>query len=139
MTTACVCTVGVNIGGAGAYIYDDPVNEAPASVSTETEAKPEEERRAPARGPVKGKEFKSINHWLHLKLMKEKRCVLSLVIFFGGGGIKIIIHSNFVFLLKPQALHLSLEDPMSVPGATRLYILVSRILDYLSVSAYVSG
>lgn len=45
---------GVNIGGAGSYVYDDPVNEAPASVSMETSKNPEEEKRAPARGPVKG-------------------------------------------------------------------------------------
>lgn len=45
---------GVNIGGAGSYVYDDPVNEAPAAVSMETSRNPEEEKRAPARGPVKG-------------------------------------------------------------------------------------
>lgn len=45
---------GVNIGGAGSYVYDDPVNEAPAAVSMETNRNPEEEKRAPARGPVKG-------------------------------------------------------------------------------------
>uniref|UniRef100_A0A3P8NK64 LIM zinc-binding domain-containing protein n=1 Tax=Astatotilapia calliptera TaxID=8154 RepID=A0A3P8NK64_ASTCA len=44
---------GVNIGGAGSYVYDNPVNEAPAAVSLETNAKPEEEKKAPARGPVK--------------------------------------------------------------------------------------
>lgn len=45
---------GVNIGGAGSYVYDNPVNEAPASVSMETSKNQEEEKRAPARGPVKG-------------------------------------------------------------------------------------
>lgn len=45
---------GVNIGGAGSYVYNDPVNEAPASVSMETSRNQEEEKRAPIRGPVKG-------------------------------------------------------------------------------------
>lgn len=49
-----VCILGVNIGGAGSYVYDAPVNEAPAAVSMETDAKPEEQKKAPARGPVKG-------------------------------------------------------------------------------------
>lgn len=48
------CVSGVNIGGAGSYVYDAPVNEAPAALSMETDAKPEEQRKAPARGPVKG-------------------------------------------------------------------------------------
>lgn len=45
----------MNIGGAGSYVYEAPVNDTPASVSTETEAKPEE-KKAHARGPVKGKQ-----------------------------------------------------------------------------------
>lgn len=49
---------GVNIGGAGSYVYDAPVNEAPAAVSMETDAKPQEEKKAPARGPVKGEKYK---------------------------------------------------------------------------------
>lgn len=48
-----ICVPGVNIGGAGSYVYDNPVNEAPAAVSMETDGKLEE-RKAPARGPVKG-------------------------------------------------------------------------------------
>lgn len=48
--------LGVNIGGAGSYVYDNPVNEAPAAVSMETDAKPEE-KKAPARGPVKGEKY----------------------------------------------------------------------------------
>lgn len=52
-----MCVSGVNIGGAGSYVYDAPVNEAPAAVSMETNAKPEEEKRAPARGPVKGEKY----------------------------------------------------------------------------------
>lgn len=49
-----VCAAGVNIGGAGSYVYDNPVNEAPAAVPVATDGKPEEEKKAPARGPVKG-------------------------------------------------------------------------------------
>uniref|UniRef100_A0A3P8V3D6 Cysteine-rich protein 2-like n=1 Tax=Cynoglossus semilaevis TaxID=244447 RepID=A0A3P8V3D6_CYNSE len=53
---------GVNIGGAGSYVYDAPVNEAPAAVSMETEAKAEkEERKAPVRGPVKAASFSSFS------------------------------------------------------------------------------
>ncbi|XP_006793650.1 cysteine-rich protein 2-like [Neolamprologus brichardi] len=52
---------GVNIGGAGSYVYDNPVNEAPAAVSLETNAKPEEEKKAPARGPVKAASFSSFS------------------------------------------------------------------------------
>lgn len=52
----CLCS-GVNIGGAGSYVYDNPVNEAPAAVSMETDGKPEEEKKAPARGPVKGEKY----------------------------------------------------------------------------------
>lgn len=48
---------GVNIGGAGSYVYDNPVNEAPAAVSLETDGKPEEAKKAPARGPVKGEKY----------------------------------------------------------------------------------
>lgn len=45
----------MNIGGAGSYVYADPAaNEAPAAVSMETDSKPAEEKKAPARGPVKG-------------------------------------------------------------------------------------
>ena len=47
----------MNIGGAGSYVYDTPVNEAPAAVPTETDAKPAEEKKAPARGPVKGEKY----------------------------------------------------------------------------------
>lgn len=52
-----ICVLGVNIGGAGSYVYDNPVNEAPAAVSMETDGKLEEERKAPARGPVKGEKY----------------------------------------------------------------------------------
>ncbi|XP_042359233.1 cysteine-rich protein 2-like isoform X1 [Plectropomus leopardus] len=52
---------GVNIGGAGSYVYDAPVNEAPAAVSMETDAKPEEEKKAHARGPVKAASFSSFS------------------------------------------------------------------------------
>uniref|UniRef100_A0A673C7Z6 Cysteine-rich protein 2-like n=1 Tax=Sphaeramia orbicularis TaxID=375764 RepID=A0A673C7Z6_9TELE len=52
---------GVNIGGAGSYVYDTPVNEAPAAVSMETDAKPQEEKKAPARGPVKAASFSSFS------------------------------------------------------------------------------
>ncbi|XP_069581156.1 cysteine-rich protein 2-like [Brachyistius frenatus] len=52
---------GVNIGGAGSYVYDAPVNEAPAAVSMETNAKPQEEKKAPARGPVKAASFSSFS------------------------------------------------------------------------------
>lgn len=58
------CVLGVNIGGAGSYVYDNPVNEAPAAVSVETDAKPEQEKKAPARGPVKGEKY------VHQKLEK---------------------------------------------------------------------
>uniref|UniRef100_A0A674D0Q1 Cysteine-rich protein 2-like n=1 Tax=Salmo trutta TaxID=8032 RepID=A0A674D0Q1_SALTR len=50
---------GVNIGGAGSYVYEAPVNDTPASVSTETEAKPEE-KKAHARGPVKASSSQSL-------------------------------------------------------------------------------
>lgn len=53
-TGVCVWVSGVNIGGAGSYVYDAPANEAPAAVSMETDGKPEEVKKAPARGPVKG-------------------------------------------------------------------------------------
>ncbi|KAJ8401142.1 hypothetical protein AAFF_G00387240 [Aldrovandia affinis] len=45
---------GVNIGGAGSYVYEAPVNSAPASVPVETAPKPEE-KKVPThpRGPVK--------------------------------------------------------------------------------------
>ncbi|XP_036943178.1 cysteine-rich protein 2-like isoform X1 [Acanthopagrus latus] len=52
---------GVNIGGAGSYVYDNPVNEAPAAVSLETDGKPEEAKKAPARGPVKAASFSSFS------------------------------------------------------------------------------
>lgn len=46
---------GVNIGGAGSYVYDNPAGEAPAAGSLETDGRPqEEEKKAAARGPVKG-------------------------------------------------------------------------------------
>ncbi|KAF3850253.1 hypothetical protein F7725_019972 [Dissostichus mawsoni] len=51
---------GVNIGGAGSYVYDPPANEAPAAVSMETDAKPEEQKKAP-RGPVKAASFSSFS------------------------------------------------------------------------------
>ncbi|CAB1339902.1 unnamed protein product [Coregonus sp. 'balchen'] len=51
---------GVNIGGAGSYVYEAPVNDTPASVSTETEAKPEE-KKAHARGPVKAASFSTFS------------------------------------------------------------------------------
>lgn len=44
-----------------------------------------------------------------------------------------------MFILQRQALHLSLEDPMSALGATRQYISVSIIVDYQYVSPNVSG
>lgn len=49
------CITGVNIGGAGSYVYDNPTNEAQAAGSLETDSKPQdEEKKASARGPVKG-------------------------------------------------------------------------------------
>lgn len=46
---------GVNIGGAGSYVYDNPAGEATAAASLETDAKPQqEEKKTSARGPVKG-------------------------------------------------------------------------------------
>uniref|UniRef100_A0A4W5P4U8 Cysteine-rich protein 2-like n=1 Tax=Hucho hucho TaxID=62062 RepID=A0A4W5P4U8_9TELE len=51
---------GVNIGGAGSYVYEAPVNDTPASVSTETGAKPEE-KKAHTRGPVKAASFSTFS------------------------------------------------------------------------------
>uniref|UniRef100_A0A8C8CPH0 LIM zinc-binding domain-containing protein n=1 Tax=Oncorhynchus tshawytscha TaxID=74940 RepID=A0A8C8CPH0_ONCTS len=51
---------GVNIGGAGSYVYEAPVNDTPASVSTETGAKLEE-KKAHARGPVKAASFSTFS------------------------------------------------------------------------------
>lgn len=49
------CVAGVNIGGAGSYVYDNPTNDAQGAGSLETDGKPqEEEKKASARGPVKG-------------------------------------------------------------------------------------
>lgn len=51
----CFCVAGVNIGGAGSYVYDNPAGEATAAGSLETDGKPqEEEKKTSARGPVKG-------------------------------------------------------------------------------------
>uniref|UniRef100_A0A3B4XHN4 Cysteine-rich protein 2-like n=2 Tax=Seriola lalandi dorsalis TaxID=1841481 RepID=A0A3B4XHN4_SERLL len=52
---------GVNIGGAGSYVYNTPANEAPAAVSMETDGKPEEVKKAPVRGPVKAASFSSFS------------------------------------------------------------------------------
>ncbi|MBN3311893.1 CRIP2 protein, partial [Atractosteus spatula] len=50
---------GVNIGGAGSYIYDAPSNPPPASAPEESAPKTEEKKAsAPPRGPVKGEEVK---------------------------------------------------------------------------------
>ena len=57
VSVTLACVLGVNIGGAGSYVYDNPVNEAPAAVSMETDGKPEEQKKAPARGPVKGEKY----------------------------------------------------------------------------------
>lgn len=72
----------MNIGGAGSYVYEAPVNDGPASVSTETEVKPEQKRPAPTRGPVKGKKLERRD--------KEKQCLMSSF----GGVIKCIFTCN---------------------------------------------
>uniref|UniRef100_A0AAY5K9C3 Cysteine-rich protein 2 n=1 Tax=Esox lucius TaxID=8010 RepID=A0AAY5K9C3_ESOLU len=51
---------GVNIGGAGSYVYEAPANNTTTSVSMETEAKPEE-KKAHARGPVKAASFSTFS------------------------------------------------------------------------------
>jgi len=42
----------VNIGGAGSYVYEAPVNDDAAPVAMET--KPKAEEKKATRGPVKG-------------------------------------------------------------------------------------
>ncbi len=42
----------MNIGGAGSYVYDTPVNDDTAPVAMET--KPKAEEKKTTRGPVKG-------------------------------------------------------------------------------------
>ncbi|KAJ3606295.1 hypothetical protein NHX12_025816 [Muraenolepis orangiensis] len=63
---------GVNIGGAGSYVYQTPAHEAPASVSMETDAKPSE-KRPPVRGPVKGATRQSTLNW-HRPCLRCERC-----------------------------------------------------------------
>lgn len=56
-TKSCIVfyIAGVNIGGAGSYVYDNPTSNAPAAGSLETEGKPQEEaKKVSTRGPVKG-------------------------------------------------------------------------------------
>nr|XP_057913080.1 cysteine-rich protein 2-like [Doryrhamphus excisus]XP_057913081.1 cysteine-rich protein 2-like [Doryrhamphus excisus]XP_057913082.1 cysteine-rich protein 2-like [Doryrhamphus excisus] len=48
---------GVNIGGAGCYVYAAPVIEASAAVTTETKV---EEKKAPMRRPVKAASFSAV-------------------------------------------------------------------------------
>ncbi|KAI4894528.1 hypothetical protein NFI96_005287 [Prochilodus magdalenae] len=53
---------GVNIGGAGSYVYETPVSDAPVSSGTEPEPKAEEKKAAPpTRGPVKAASFSSFS------------------------------------------------------------------------------
>uniref|UniRef100_A0AAR2IXC7 LIM zinc-binding domain-containing protein n=1 Tax=Pygocentrus nattereri TaxID=42514 RepID=A0AAR2IXC7_PYGNA len=53
---------GVNIGGAGSYVYETPVSDAPVSTGTEPEPKAEEKKAAPlTRGPVKAASFSSFS------------------------------------------------------------------------------
>lgn len=47
-----VLCVGVNIGGAGSYVYDTPVGDDSVPVAMET--KPKAEEKKATRGPVKG-------------------------------------------------------------------------------------
>uniref|UniRef100_A0A8C1UQE4 Cysteine-rich protein 2-like n=1 Tax=Cyprinus carpio TaxID=7962 RepID=A0A8C1UQE4_CYPCA len=50
---------GVNIGGAGSYVYDAPVSEDTAPVAMET--KPKAEEKKATRGPVKAASFSSFS------------------------------------------------------------------------------
>ncbi|KAL7888669.1 hypothetical protein AOLI_G00036430 [Acnodon oligacanthus] len=53
---------GVNIGGAGSYVYETPVSDAPVNTGTEPESKAEEKKAAPpTRGPVKAASFSSFS------------------------------------------------------------------------------
>uniref|UniRef100_A0AAY4CKV4 LIM zinc-binding domain-containing protein n=1 Tax=Denticeps clupeoides TaxID=299321 RepID=A0AAY4CKV4_9TELE len=58
---------GVNIGGAGSYIYDNPATDelatdGSASIPSETDPKPVEKKTsAPTRGPVKAASFTSFS------------------------------------------------------------------------------
>lgn len=50
----CACA-GVNIGGAGSYVYEAPINKDPAPVTVDSAPKLEEKRfPAPSRPPSKG-------------------------------------------------------------------------------------
>ncbi|XP_055005700.1 cysteine-rich protein 2-like [Boleophthalmus pectinirostris] len=50
---------GVNIGGAGSYVYEAPANDS--AVTTETESKQDEEKKTKERGPVKAASFSSFS------------------------------------------------------------------------------
>uniref|UniRef100_A0A8B9LL87 Cysteine-rich protein 2-like n=1 Tax=Astyanax mexicanus TaxID=7994 RepID=A0A8B9LL87_ASTMX len=53
---------GVNIGGAGSYVYETPAGDAPASSGSEPDPKPEEKKSAPpTRGPIKAASFSSFS------------------------------------------------------------------------------
>ena len=77
-TPLFVCE-GVNIGGAGSYVYDTPVTDGPADVPTETEPKPAEKKAsAPPKGPVKGRQDKEEerngcldNLWISLSFVQD--------------------------------------------------------------------
>lgn len=46
---------GVNIGGAGSYVYDTPANNNPYPTSVDSGPKPEEKRTFVPKAPSKGK------------------------------------------------------------------------------------
>ncbi|MBN3293987.1 CRIP2 protein, partial [Polypterus senegalus] len=67
---------GVNIGGAGSYVYEAPAgNSQPASLFSDEAPKPQERKPSGApRGPVKAEKVTSLGQDWHRPCLRCERC-----------------------------------------------------------------
>ncbi|KAI2654520.1 Cysteine-rich protein 2 [Labeo rohita] len=66
---------GVNIGGAGSYVYEAPANSSPPASIVDSAPKPQEKRvPAPSRPPSKAEKVTSLGKDWHRPCLRCERC-----------------------------------------------------------------
>lgn len=78
---------GVNIGGAGSYVYDAPANNNQSCSAVDSAAKSEEKRVFAPKPPSKGGSRKTTSVEKKKKKGKKKHTVVAIFFFSEAGGL----------------------------------------------------
>lgn len=110
-------TAGVNIGGAGSYIYDKPQIEgqtAPGPIEHPVKVEERKVNAAPPKGPSKGEgQGGHPGPLLWHSARPEPPC---LAMGWGGGCVRGVLHIRVLWLRCPSARPSSFQPPASPPS-----------------------